>query len=194
MRSFVIELPKKEKDPTGTLKSYLLNKVWNQYPWLTDDATSSFPASVNISYAGPGDGLHFGKKQSLYDVSFSAKDYLDELKSRKANKNTYYSPFDVIYTNDNVNNDNVDVYNLYDDFRSAMNRVKSYAYHKRFGRKSYDFLLDDGTPVTVLSVGLQVGNEIIPYPTTYNTFKALPKTTLVVIKKITVSVSTYLVA
>lgn len=186
MKSFIIQLPKRNEDSTGAYKSNLLNKVFTKYPWLTDDATSrssSLPYDVNISYAGPEDGIQFGKKHSLFDVNFSPSAYVNDLKKRK-NAVKYYDDTEA------------DVYDLYNDYSAAMDRIEAFAKMRkpRNRRETYDFRLPTGECVVIHNGFIQIGSEIIPRYNNFGFFNSLPKYRKVTIVTMVVSVSTYLVA
>lgn len=192
MKSFIIQFPKKTEDNSGVFKKALLNRIWNKYPWLTDDSTSAFTLNgKDISYAGPEDGFHIGKKHSAFDVNFSAKDYINDLKAKKAN-NDIYRFYDNISDN-YYNNDDPDVYDLYNNFSETLLNLDRYAKRRKL-EKTYDFLTPDGTGVNVLDGFIQIGSEIIPRSAGVVFFSRMPKVKRVTVMKVMVSVNSYLVA
>lgn len=178
--SFIVKLPSAKEDNKGTYKTHLINKIFRKYPWLTDDDTCGIDPELlgkkTISYAGPNDGFQFGKKNSLYDIDFSPKDYIAELNKKMAADRE------------------VDVYDLYNDYNLTMGRLDEFAQKRRNRRESADFRLSDGTGVNVHDLFIQVGTEIIPRNATMTYFVRMPKPTRVTVLKAVISVQEYLVA
>lgn len=178
--SFIIKLPSAKQDNKGTYKSHLVGKLFRRYPWLTDDDTCGVDPDLlgkkTISWAGPDDGFQFGKKHSLYDVDFSPKDYIADLNRQLAHERE------------------VDVYDLYNDYHAAMDRLDNYANARRRRFESADFRLPDGTGVNVHDGFIQVGTEIIPRNAAFNYFVRMPKVHRVVVLKAIISVKEYLAA
>lgn len=155
---FILKFPKKEEDPKGWFKKNVLNRIWENYPWLTDDATSTSPfvtrPVIDISYAGPKDGLHFGKKQSLYDVNYSSEEYMNSLR----NKYTYDVP----------------VIDLYTEYNKAIQKVDQYALLKKL--EKFDLMLGDNT-VRFFDGYFQIGGSVIPYEADLYFFDQMSKKT-----------------
>lgn len=182
MKKFIIQLPKREEDNNGIMKKSLLNRIWNTYPFLTDDATSAFKVGgKDISYAGPEDGFAIGGEHSLFDINFSAKDYINDLKKKKAN--------DDLYRFYNLKkNDDVDVYDLYNNFGAAMTRLDEYANRRHHAGRTYDFLTADGTGVNVLDGFIHIGSEIIPRSANVTFFSRMPKVTRVMVMTVVIAI------
>lgn len=147
--NFIIELPNKEIDNTGTYKNWLLNDtVFKKYPYLKSDATHSpTPLYRDISYAGPLDGILFDSK-TAYDMTYLPKSLLSS---------GYYSK--------------TPKYNLYYDYDKIEKLLADYA-RSKYVEDPYDFTIN-GIPVTICGTYIRIGNSIIPKGAGFGYFNSL---------------------
>lgn len=176
--NFIVQLPKKNEDYFGSYKNKLIQNVLTRFPWLTTDATSAFkPKGYDISYAGPEDGIEFGKKNSIFDVNFSPNKYVNDLK--------YYNAL--------TGNTEPRIYDLKSEFDVVMNRIEEYARRKTSVKPTYDFYLGD-IPCKVHDGFLQVGYDIVPKGATLLFFQQMPVVKRRLVYKAVIELSTYLAA
>lgn len=170
MKNFIIGLPKKAQDPEGDLKSFLINRIANKYPYLTPDYENKPKwAYKDISYAGPEDGIGFGLSR-YNDVTYCGK-----------------CPF-----NNSVFN-NIPKVNIYDDFNEAMRMLDNFAKPKNpFYKPNYDYKDMFGRPVKVYDNFIQVGYDIIPKYITPKYYENISEEIKITITDITISIKKFM--
>jgi len=164
MKKFIFTLPKKNEDPEGSLKKYLINKVAKKYNWLSLDGIDEPKLNVlGIQYAGPSDYLTFGIS-TKHNVSWAPTHS--------------YHPAII----------DADKFDLYHDFFAAMERLDKYAKinHPFYVEHDYDYKNIFGMPVKVYPTFIQVGYNIIPRnkPSFFDTVDEKTRLTLVHISSI----------